>query len=170
VRSDSHSDRAASVVLGVVLLVAITFILAILVLLMFHMPNIDMEEHSIPAIFQITKIRHLDDYGNMKWDSYMVVMNTASRDYKSKNLYAKTYRNGVLLNCAIPTLNGDDFVAKAHHYDVQYIGGATGDTWYAGATIAIDYEDKTFRPGNLVTFEVYDTNTQQIISRHSFKA
>nr|WP_320161230.1 hypothetical protein [uncultured Methanoregula sp.] len=168
--SSSPSDRGASVALGVILLVAITFILAILVLLLFQMPNIDMEVHNVPAIFQITKIRHLNEQGYKNYDSYVVVLNTATRDYKTRDLYAKTYRNGMLLNCAIPTLNGDDFAAKAHHYDVQHLVGAKGDTWYSGATIAIDYDDKTFYPGDIAELEVYDRNTQQIISRHSFKA
>jgi hypothetical protein len=152
------------------MLVAITVVLAILVLLLFHMPNFYIEDQKIPAIFKITKVRHLNEQGESKLDSYVVVMNTVTKNFKSKNLYAKTYKNGILLNCAIPTLNGDDFVAKAHHYDVQYISGATGDTWYAGATIAIDYKDKTFRPGDTIQFDVYDSTTKQIISSHSFKA
>ncbi|WP_321508649.1 hypothetical protein [uncultured Methanoregula sp.] len=152
------------------ILVAITVILAILVLLLFHMPTFSNEEQKIPAIFKIISIQHTDEHGVLTYDSYMVVLNTADHGYKTRLIYAKTYKNGVLLNCAIPTLNGEDFVKKTHHYDVQYIRGAKGETWYAGATIGIDYEDKTFRPGDIVTFDVLDSTTEQIISSHTFKA
>lgn len=159
-------DQASSPVTGVVLMIAITLILAILVLLlMVQMPS--LLDTSVPAIFKITKIKHQGGAWNL--DSYMVVMNTGTIGYMNKNLYAKTYRNGEELNCRIPTLNGYDFIHGSHHYDVQNLG-STGETWYPLATIYIDYEDRTFRPGDYVTFEVYDNTTKQIISRHSFKA
>jgi hypothetical protein len=145
--------------------------LAILVLLFCQMPAINLEkDQSIPAIFKITKIRHVDENGRNNLDSYMVIMNTATRDYKSESLSAKTYRNGILLDCDISTLNGGDFIAHSHHYNVQYMSGAKGDTWYANAKIAIDYEDRTFQPGDLVTFEVYDNTMKNVISSHTVKA
>jgi len=164
-----HSEHAASVALGVIILVAITCILAILVLLLFHLPNFVIEEKTVPAIFKITQIQHVYKYGSGKFDSYMVVMNTATISYDNQDLYAKTYRNGVLLNCAIPTLNGYDFIHGTHHYDVKNLK-SEGKTWYAGATVGIDYEDKTFHPGDSVTFEVYDHKTKEILSRHTFRA
>jgi hypothetical protein len=171
VRPNPHSDSAASVALGIILLLAITVILAILVLLLCQMPAINLEkDQSIPAIFKITKIRHEDENGKNKLDSYMVVMNTATSDFKSESLSAKTYRNGILLDCDISTLNGGDFIAHSHHYNVQYMSGAKGDTWYANAKIAIDYEDRTFQPGDLVTFEVYDKTVKKVISSHTVKA
>lgn len=151
------------------MLLAITFILAMLLLLYITFFNINMEQLNVPAIFVITKIRHTNEQGPPKYDSYMVVMNTATHGYKNKDLFAKTYKNGVLLKCAIPTLNGYDFIHGSHHYDVQNLG-SEGETWYSGATIYIDYEDKTFHPGDFVTFEVYDRKTDQIISRDVFKA
>jgi hypothetical protein len=171
VRSIPHPDSASSVAIGIIILVAITVILAILVLLLCQMPDFNLrEENTIPAIFKITKIRHVNEQGNLNYDSYMVVKNTATGGYKSRSLFAKTYKNGILLACEIPTLNGEDFIAKAHHYDIQYMSGATGDTWYSGATIAIDYKDRTFYPGDLVTFEVSDITTQKVISSHTIKA
>ena len=168
--SDSLPESGASVAVGIVILVAITILLAILVLLLFHMPDFDIREQDVPEIFQIIKIRHVNELGENTLDSYVVVRNAASRNFNSRNLFAKTYRNGILLDCAIPTLNGEDFIAHSHHYNVQYIGGAKGDTWYAGTTIAIDYKDRTFSPGDVVQFEVYDSKTQLIMSRHTFRA
>jgi hypothetical protein len=137
---------------------------------MFHMPNIDMEEIKVPAIFKIIDVQHVYKFGNGHFDSYMVVMNTANHGYSNKEIYAKTYKNGALLNCAIPTLNAHDFAGGSHHYDVQKLVGAGGETWYAGATIGIDYENGTFHPGDLITLEIYDRNTEQIISRDTFRA
>ena len=146
----------------------VTLILAVLVLLMMvQLPY--MYDQSVPAIFKITKVRHVNEHGYYNRDSYVVIMNTGSIGYKNKNLYAKTYRNGVELNCRIPTLYGYDFIHGSHHYDVQNLG-SSGETWYPSSTIYIDYEDRTFSPGDYVTFEVYDNSTKQIISRHTYKA
>jgi len=164
-----HSEEAASAALGLMMLLAITLILALLLFLFFFMLNINMEELNVPDIFKIKSIRHTNEQGVMNCDSYMVVMNTGNCGYNNKGMYAKTFKNGVLLQCAIPTLNGYDFIHGSHHYDVQHLG-SDGETWYAGATIYIDYEDKTFRPGDWVTFEVYDRKTDQLISRDLFKA
>jgi len=151
------------------MLLAITFILAMLLLLYITFFNINMEQLNIPAIFIITNIRHINEQGQPKYDSYMVVMNTATHNYKKTDLYAKTYKNGELLKCAIPTLNGHKFIEGSHHYDVQILG-SKGETWYSSERIYIDYEDRTFFPGDWVTFEVYDRKTDQIISRDVFKA
>jgi hypothetical protein len=149
-------------------MLVITFILAALVLLMMvQLPYI--YDQSVPEIFKITKIRHVNENGVLNYDSYMVVMNTGTTGYKTKNLYAKTYRNGVELNCRIPTLNGEAFIDGSRHYDVQYLR-SSGSTWYPALSIGIDYQDKTFHPGDTVTFEVYDNSTKQIISRHTYMA
>jgi hypothetical protein len=154
--------------MGVVLMLVITLILAALVLLMMvQLPS--MYDQSVPAIFKITKIRHVNEQGNWNLDSYMVVMNTGTSGYKNKNLYAKTYRNGVELNCRIPTLNGEAFIDGSRHYDVQYLR-SRGLIWYPASSIGIDYKDGTFHPGDSVTFEVYDNSTKQIISRDTYTA
>jgi len=163
------SDRATSAALGLMMLLAITLILAVLLLLLIPFFNINMEELKVPAIFKITNIRHTNEQGYLNYDSYMVVMNTATQNYKKTHLYAKTYKNGELLKCAIPTLNGHKFIEGSHHYDVQILG-SKGETWYSGERIYIDYEDRTFSPGDFVTFEVYDRKTDQIISRDLFRA
>jgi len=156
--------------MGILLMLAITFILAALVLLMMVLLPYQTDE-SVPAVFKITKIRHVNDYGRLTYDSRMMVANTGEIGYSNLNLYALTYRNGDLLASSIKTVNGHDFIST-HHYKIQNLGGlgSQGTTWDPGELIYIDYTDKTFHPGDVVTFEVYDVVTDQIISRHTYTA
>lgn len=157
-------DNATSPVIGVVLNLAIVFILALLVLLLFQMPNFTSQETGVTEIFKITNIIH-----DTNFDSSMIVKNVGTIGYKNKNIYAKTYRNGVELDCIISTLNGNKFISS-HHFGIQYLAGMSGQTWYSNAAIRIDYADRTFRPGDLITFEVFDNTTNQIISRSTYRA
>jgi hypothetical protein len=159
-----ENTDATSPVIGAILTIAITIILALLVLLFFHMPSPAWQDTDVPAIFKIIKIKHEPNF-----DSYMTVINSGETDYKTQNLYAKTYRNGILLESVIGTMNGHDFISS-HHFGVQYIVGMSGQTWNSNRKIGIDYKDKTFHPGDIVTFEVYDATTDQIISRHTYTA
>jgi len=98
------------------LMLAVTFLLALLVLLL--IPAMPYQyDPSVPAIFKIINIRHEPNF-----DSYMVVMNTGTSGYLNRNLYAMTYRNGKLLPSSISTMNGYAFIST-HHYGVQTFGG-----------------------------------------------
>jgi len=160
----SGNTDAASPVIAGVLTIAITLILAMLVLLFFHMPDFEPHDTEVPAIFKITTILH-----GTNFDSSMVVKNTGSIGYQNQNLYAKTYKNGLPLDCIIPTMNGHDFISS-HHFGIQYIAGMTKQTWNVDQSIRIDYKDRTFHPGDKITFEVYDSTTEQILSRHTYCA
>jgi len=155
--------------MGIILLLAITLLLALLVLLMFRLPF--LYDTSVPAIFKITNIRHTSEHGALNYDSYMVIMNTGATGYPNRNLYAETYRNGVILDCRIETFNGHDFI-PTHHYKIQTLGGpgSSGSTWSPVEMVFIDFRDGTFHPGDQVILEVYDNSTKQIISRHSYTA
>jgi hypothetical protein len=150
-------------------MLVVTLILAALVLLMLWLPY--FYDPSVPAIFKITNIRHTNEHGVLNYDSYMVVTNTGTTGYSNQNLYALTYRNGELLECSISTMNGYAYI-PTHHYQIQTLGGpgSRGRIWDPDEMIAIDYRDRTFHPGDVVTFEVYDAVTSQIISRHSYTA
>jgi flagellin-like protein len=165
----SRSDHASSPVIGLVLLIGITFILAILVLLICGGFRLPAGDTSVPAIFVITKIRHTNPQGILDYDSYMVVQNTGTIAYDNRKLYARTYRNGVHLPCDIPTMNGNDFL-PTHHYGIQTLGGFGSHDflWYPDATIAINFAKGTFHPGDTVQFEVYDRTTQKTISRDTY--
>ncbi|MDP2797362.1 MAG: type IV pilin [Methanoregula sp.] len=157
--------------MGGILSIAITMMLAVLVLLLFHMPSFALLDSEVPAIFKITKIRHTNEKGILNYDSYMVVINSGGTGYENQNLYAKTYKNGIPLDCVISTMNGHDFISS-QHFGVQNLAGfgAKGVTWYPNAMIWIDYTDKTFHPGDEVTLEVFDNTTNKIISRHMYTA
>ncbi|WP_157677656.1 type IV pilin N-terminal domain-containing protein [Methanoregula boonei] len=166
--SSAKRQEAASPALGIMLMLAITLILAVLVLLMFRLPY--LYDPSVPAIFKITNIKH-DQNGIRNFDSYMVVMNTGTTSYRNSNLYAEIYRNGEKLDCRIETLNGHDFI-PTHHYKIQTMGGpgSQGFFWNPVEMIFVDFRDGTFHPGDQVTFEVYDNTTRQLLSRHTYTA
>jgi hypothetical protein len=126
----------------------------------------------VPAIFNITTIRHENDFGVVTYDSRMIIKNTGHVSYPNRNLFAKVYRNGVLLHIRIGTLNGHDYIAYANTAGVQTMGGdgCSGDNWEPDETTFIDFNDRTFHPGDSVQLEVFDNTTKQIISRHSYSA
>ncbi len=161
-------DTGSSALIGILLMVTITIVLAALILLI-AIPMPYLHDASVPSIFTITKIRHDDGHGHTNFDSYMVVKNSGDTAYDNRNLYAKTYRNGVRLPCDIPTMNGHNFI-PVHPYGIQTLGGFGSDDfqWYPDALIAIDYSDGTFHPGDIVQFEVYERTTGQLLSRDTW--
>ena len=162
-------ERATSTITGVLLMVVICLIMAALLLLMFMELPYFWSEPEIPTIFEITNIRHTSEEGAPNFDSYLVLTNIGDRGYDNRKLYARTYRNGVLLPVMIPIMNGNRFI-KIHPYGIERLGGPGSYDfhWYPGAIIYIDYTDRTFRPGDIVQFEVYDKDTNQILSRDTW--
>ncbi|PKL58412.1 MAG: hypothetical protein CVV34_02420 [Methanomicrobiales archaeon HGW-Methanomicrobiales-5] len=165
--SIAKKNEATSPVIGGILTIAITMVLAVLILLLCHIPNFALPDTEAPAIFKITNIRHTNENGILNYDSYMVVINSGEITYNTQNLYAKTYRNGILLDSVITTMNGHDFISS-HHFGIQYIVGMTGQKWNSQQRIGIDFKDRTFHPDDVVIFEVYDITTDQIISRDTY--
>jgi FlaG/FlaF family flagellin (archaellin) len=83
-----------STIVGIILMVVITIILAAIVLAqIFLLPNFVVGP--VPALFNITTIRHVNDDGVMTYDSRMVIKNTGTVAYPNRNLMAKVYRNGI---------------------------------------------------------------------------
>jgi hypothetical protein len=163
------NDSASSHSVGTVLIIGVTIILAALVLLLsLQFPNL-WGDSQVPAVFEITTIRHTNQYGNVNLESYMIVENTGDVAYDNRKLYAKTYRNGQLLPCFIPVINFNEFI-DVHPYGIETIGGSGTNNyhWYPGGTIFIDYSQGTFRPGDIVQFEVYDRESNQLISRDTW--
>jgi len=150
-------------------MIGVTIILAALFLLQLTQLPALYYKSEVPTIFEITNIRHTNEYGVLNYESYMVIKNIGNTAFDNRKLYAKTDRNGELLPCFIPTLNGNDFI-PTHHFGIQTIGGfGTHDfSWYPQAAISVDYSQGTFHPGDIVQFEVYDRDTNQIISRDTW--
>ena len=164
-----ETDHAGSPIIGIVAMMSITIILAALVLLLCLGFHILQAEAQVPAIFVMERIVHVNPYGILDYDSYVVIRNAGKKPYDNRNLNAKVYRNGIHLTCDIPSMNGNTYL-PTHHFGVQKLGGlgSQGTMWYPGATLFIDYAKGTFHPEDTIVFEVYDTTTGQILSRDTY--
>lgn len=165
----SHLD-ATSQTTGTLLMVIITLILAALLLTMLWLPPLFIPGE-VPPIFQITRVMHTNENGVLNYDSKVMLLNTGTISYPNKYLRAVFYKNGAPVNGRIQTMNGHDFISTAH-YGVQTMGGTgcQGVFWGPGEQIAIDFTDRTFYPGDIISAEIYDTLTNMVISRHTYKA
>jgi hypothetical protein len=164
--------EASSYPVGVILLVAITCLLALLVLLMVQFQPFALNmEKKIPAIFTITSIKGVDEItGHVNYDSRLILLHTGTTDYQNRNLKAEILKNGERVPCTISTMNGHDFISTSHT-GVQWMGGSgcSGETWSPREQIAIDFSDGTFHPGDQVQIDVIDKVTNTTISRHAFR-
>ncbi|MDI6718814.1 MAG: type IV pilin [Methanomicrobiales archaeon] len=162
--ADSHS-------LATILLIAITILLALLVLLLFHLPALEWSS-GIPAIFVITSIHHESELypHSLNYDSRIILRHSGSQEMKNDDLEAKIYKNGIPLRCNISTLNGHNFIGT-HHYGVQWIGGSgcQGVFWSPGETLIIDLTDGTIRPGDTIRVDVLERSGKRVISRHTYQ-
>ena len=178
------------------LLVAITMILAALVLLMLNLSSLYLDMGREPCIFEIDSINHLDEDGQtLKYDSRVTLRynstpvspdihdpvylmreylrcreDNADRTawYKKDDLSAQFYKNGEPLPARIPTMEAHEFIST-HHYGIQYITG-TGSLWCPGGRITIDFTDGTFRPGDVVRVEIYSNTDGRLISADTYVA
>lgn len=171
--SRSIVSDANSQLIAIALMLAVLFALAAIVLAMILMlPSLTWDNGEVPAIFKISSISHNDEKtGALNYDSRVILLHTGLAPFQNENLMAKFFRNEQPVSCKILTLHGEDFI-PTHHFGVQTISGegCKGATWLPGERVALDFNDKTFHPGDLVTAEIYDTKTGNIISRHSFTA
>jgi len=169
--SEFGNDNASSGQIGVILLVAITILLAFLILLMIQAPSFVLNmEKEIPVIFAITGVENVDELtGHNNYDSRMLLLNTGTDDYPNKNLKAGFLKNGQPVLCNIATMNGHDFISTSHT-GVQWMGGSgcSGETWSPGERICIDFSDGTFYPGDRIQMDIIDKVTNMTISRHIY--
>ena len=172
VQTYSRKDNAASGPIGIILMVAVTILLALLVLLMFNVqPLVWNMEKNIPEIFTITAIESTDEItGHLNFDSRVILLHTGEIAYPNKNLTASFFKNEQPVSCTILTLNGHDFIETSHS-GVQWMGGSgcSGATWDPGERISIDFADGTFHNGDRIQVDILDKNRNIIISRHVFR-
>lgn len=172
-----ESDRAGSPIIGVVLIIVITTIIATVALLIclgFQLPHGDA---SVPTIFKITNVVHTNEYGKMIRESYLVMNNIGKQGYPNRYLYVKLFVNDVEADITLPTLNGDASCSSLHK-GVKIIGGpgSKGEKdkstakWYPGQLLYIDFNNGTFGPGDTIRIEIYDSLTGKIISRDTWPA
>jgi len=153
-------------------MVAITFLIGLLVLLMLQIqPFMVNMEREIPAIFTITAIESVDELtGYLNYDSRLTLLHTGNADYQNRNLKIKFLRNGMPLSCVITTVNGHDFISTSHN-GIQWMGGSgcSGVMWSPGERICIDFSDGTFHAGDRVQMDVIDKVSNTTISRYEYK-
>lgn len=172
----TFKDDGSSITLATVFLIAITLILAAMVLLILEPFPHCLPEEPVPAIFEITNIRHTNDYGQMVEEGWVVLKNTDILDYKNSDMFVLTYVNGKKIPAEIPTLNADQLAQTVGHNGVQllYGSGSSGSRkkqtayWVSGSKLAINYNNHFIRPGDVVTIEIYNALSKKIISRDTY--
>lgn len=167
-------DSGTSGSLATLLMVAVTFVLALIVLLMclsFSIPEFSIQEPG--RIFVIEKISHIDDrfpYLN-NYDSRIVLVHRGSKDYPNDDLAMQIYNNGVRLDCNIEILDNHRFIAT-HHWHVEKLSGAgTRDgSWLPREYLSVDLENGLIHPGDEVRVDVIRKSTSTVISRDTATA
>jgi len=171
-----RSEQGSSVTQATILLVAVTFALGAMVLLISVPFPGNLLDEPVPAIFVITEIRHVNEYKQMVEEGWVVLKNTGTADYNNLNLYAITYVNGKKIPAEIPCLNANQIKQISNHHGIQFLEGlgASGTAkkhnaiWISGASLAINYNNHSIRPGDTVTIEIYNTTSNRILSRDTY--
>jgi hypothetical protein len=165
----TNISTASSHTTAAILLIAITIILAALVLLMFRMPVFEWAKP--PSFLEIQKIYHVNEEGVLNYDSRVLLYHHGTGSLKNDDLKAVFYRNGETLPCRIMTLNGHNFISTVH-IGVQTIGGmgCSGTSWDPREKIMIDFTDGTFHPGDLVRVDILGKPLGNLISSHTYPA
>jgi hypothetical protein len=155
----------------VLLLVAITVILAAMVMLLFHLPSFNLGTVAAPSVLQIIHVYHLDEQGNLNYDSRIILINNGPYFFENKDLKAEFFRNGTKIPAAVETMNGDLFIST-HHTGIQTMGGlgCSGTTWLPQEKISIDFSDGTFHPGDTIRIDIFQKPTGILVSSHAFLA
>ncbi|WP_292366389.1 MULTISPECIES: type IV pilin [unclassified Methanoculleus] len=167
-----ESERALSDTHGTYLLVAVTIILAALVLLLLlaMVPSsLWTQPPQTPII--ITGITHTsEETGQLTYASRVTLKNNGSTVYENDCLKAVFYKNGQKV-CIVQTLNGH-LLIPSHHYGVKTLGGEGCRTpyWNPGEEMTADLSDGTFCPGAEVTVEIVDKRDGKVVSKHTVRA
>lgn len=157
------SDRASSQIIAEILLIAITIVLAALLLMLMQMPNFSLDSLTRPpTIFEIQTLSSEPP----KYPGILILFHNGTEKYENDLLEAEIYCNGNLLDCRINSLHGTDFI-PTHHYGVKTMSG-TGcceKYWNPGEKIGFDLSDKMIHPGDEVQVDIIHAPDHIIISR-----
>ena len=169
--SEHQHDQALSQTVAVLLLVAITVILAALVMLLIHLPSFDFGLIATPSFLQILCVYHQDEKGYLNYDSRIILTNSGTKSIENANLKAEFFRNGTKIPAVIETMNGDLFIST-HHHGIQTMGGlgCSGPTWLPLEKISIDFSDGTFHPGDRIRMDIFQQPTGKLVSSYCFIA
>ena len=162
-------ERAEASAVGVILMVIVTILLAVAVLLALQYPTILLEatNTTTPLVLKITSaISTEPDY-----KSILLLTNIDTKSFENDDYYAEIFRNGEQMNCVIQTLNARNFISTCHT-GVQTISGpgCIGGPWNVGAQGKFDLSDRSFRPGDTIRVDIYDTSSKTLFSRDTIVA
>jgi hypothetical protein len=165
------NEKAVSQPIAVMLLIAITMLVAALVLLLVDLPSFDLGIVTTPSVLQIFRVYHNDETGHLNYDSRLILINNGTKSFENKDLKAEFFRDGTKIPAIVETMNGDLFVST-HHYGIQTMGGlgCSGPTWLPGEKISIDFSDGTFHPGDRIQMDILEKSAGKLISSHVFVA
>jgi hypothetical protein len=169
--SPSPDETAISQQVGIILLVAITVILAALVALIFHFPDFNFQELKTPSFIEITGVYHKDESGRLTFDSRVILLHNGTYPLENDLLRAEFFRNGMKIAASIETMNGYKFVST-HHFGVQTMGGlgCSGATWEPKEKITLDFSDNTFHPGEILQVDIFMKKSGSLVSRYTYHA
>ncbi len=165
-----RNELGVSPVVGVVLLVAVTVLLALIILALFSLPHLCTPFP--PKQIEIVVIHDYDeDRPLLNYDSRVLLNNIGTEDLLNRHLSARFYVDGVPIRNAISTFHGEDFI-PTHHYGVELMRGegCRGEKWLKNEYVLIDFKDGTFKPGQTIRVEMVNSNTGCIISRDEYRA
>ena len=166
----ARADNGVSPVLGVILMVAVTVILAAIILALLFNP-IKLCDPFPPATIQVVTVHDYNEAGTvLNYDSRVLFRNMGTVRLKNRPLTAAFYADGVHVDCVLRTFHGED-VVPSHHFGIERIQGegCRGETWEPGTSVLIDFKDRTFMPGETVRVDIIDTTEGCVISTHSFR-
>ncbi|MDV4343227.1 type IV pilin [Methanoculleus sp. YWC-01] len=171
IRRTAADENALSSTHGVLLMVAVTIILAALVLLMVlaMIPSWSWTEPPQSPII-VTGIAHTsEDTGKLTYASRVTLKNNGSTAYENDCLKAVFYKNGQIV-CIVQTLNGN-LLISSHHYGVRFLEGEGCRTryWNPGEEMIADLSDGTLYPGIEVTVEIVDKRDEKAVSKQTVK-
>lgn len=163
------TEDAVSSPVGTILMVALTILLAALMLFIMFPSLFDA---AVPSPIQITAVRHYDEQtGRLNFDSRVILVYKGEKRLNNTCLRAVFYRNEQQVPAVISTLNGYQFINTVHT-GVQWIGGegCRDGGWCPDQMVSIDLADHTFIPGDVVRLDVIEMPGNQVISRSRYRA
>ena len=165
---DRSRKDAVSPIVGVAVLVAVTVLLAAIVAaFLFWLPHL-CDPFPGGAI-QVVAVHDYAEGGSpLNYDSRLLLRNFGPA-LPNRPLTAAFFADGVHVDCRLETFHGED-VVPSHHFGIERVQGlgCRGETWEQGASVLIDFTDRTFMPGSTVRVDIIDTQTNCVISSHTF--
>lgn len=165
---ETASDGVSSV-LGAILMLAVTVLLAAVVSALAYQP-VQLCEPFPPAVFQIMEIRDHDASPALTYASLVVMQNTGTDHLRNDRLAARFYCDDVPVDCHIETLHGEILVPSHQAgVDKMHGPGCSGATWDPGEKLVVDLRDGTFGPGRTARLDIVDKEKGCVISRCWFR-